>query len=65
MELRCTTSFRLSKTRFGAESADHESVSGEAEGDFGDNHRGYDIRNDAVLDAMHFVVGIFFVARAV
>jgi hypothetical protein len=68
---RCTTSFRLSKSRFGAESVDHESVSGETEsvsggteGDFGDNHRGCDIRNDAVLDAMHFVVGIFIVARA-
>jgi hypothetical protein len=33
-------------------------------GDFGDNHRGGDIRNDAVLDAMHFVDGILIVARA-
>jgi hypothetical protein len=63
--------FRLSQDRFGAESVDHESVSGEsesvsggAEGDFGDNHRSCNIRNDAVLDAMHFIDGIFIVARA-
>jgi hypothetical protein len=62
--------FCLSKDGFGAESVDHESVSGEpesvsggAEGDFGDNHRSCDIRNDAVLDAMHFIDGIFIVAR--
>ena len=69
--LRCTNNFCLSKERFGAESVDHESVSGEpesvrggAEGDFGDNHRSCDIRDDAVLDAMHLIDGIFVVARA-
>lgn len=54
----------LVENRFSAESANHESREWPSRGDFGDNHRGCDIRNDAVLDAVHFVDGIFIVARA-
>lgn len=42
----------------------YESRSWINRGDFGDDHRGCDIRDDAILDAMPSIDGISIVARA-
>jgi hypothetical protein len=55
--------FSLRAWRLSAEFTNCESRSWINRGDFGDDHRGCDIRDDAVLDPLSVVDGIFVVAR--
>jgi hypothetical protein len=64
LEAALHNQFSLRAWRLSAEFTNCESRSWINREDFGDDHRGSDIRDDAVLDPVPVVDGLFAVARA-